>query len=62
PGIPSGQHERLMQRFQRGESQQTDGAGLGLSIVQQICDRYRFELTLTDNPSGPGLLVAVIMP
>ena len=62
PGIPGDHRERLLQRFQRGESQQAEGAGLGLSIVKQICDRYQFALAFSDNPTGPGLAVTVEMP
>jgi len=42
PGIPSGEHERVFERFFTGASPQSaakSGAGLGLSIAKLIIDR-----------------------
>ncbi|MFC3394418.1 sensor histidine kinase [Brenneria rubrifaciens] len=55
PGIPATQHEKALQRFQRLETWQQSGYGLGLSLVQAIADLHNGRLTL--ESSYPGLNV-----
>jgi two-component system, OmpR family, sensor kinase len=65
PGIPAGQRERVLQRFQRVESDPTSGSGLGLPIAQAIAERHRGELVLAEARPGrelPGLAVRVRLP
>lgn len=58
-GVPEGDRERLLERFHtQGNSQ---GAGLGLSIVQRIIERHQASLLLGDSPLG-GLLVQISLP
>ncbi|MEL0166540.1 MAG: ATP-binding protein [Pseudomonadaceae bacterium] len=58
-GVPASDRERLLERFHtQGNSQ---GAGLGLSIVQRITERHQGNLLLGDSPLG-GLLVQVSFP
>lgn len=58
-GVPASDRERLLERFHtQGTSQ---GAGLGLSIVQRITERHQGSLVLGDSPLG-GLLVQVSFP
>ena len=58
-GVPEGDRERLLERFHtQGNSQ---GAGLGLSIVQRIVERHQGSLLLGDSPLG-GLLVQASFP
>ena len=58
-GVPKGDRERLLERFHtQGNSQ---GAGLGLSIVQRIIERHQGSLLLGDSPLG-GLLVQASFP
>lgn len=58
-GVPEGDRERLLERFHtQGNSQ---GAGLGLSIVQRIVERHHGRLLLGDSPLG-GLLVQISLP
>ena len=58
-GVPEGDRERLLERFHtQGNSQ---GAGLGLSIVQRIIERHQGSLLLGDSPLG-GLLVQASFP
>ena len=59
PGIPKPQREKLFQRFQRGEDVETQGSGLGLSIVKQIADLHNASVTLLDAANGRGLRVEV---
>ncbi|PWC18012.1 sensor histidine kinase [Brenneria roseae subsp. roseae] len=55
PGIPMAQYEKALQRFQRLETWQQSGYGLGLSLVQAIADLHGGKLCLTS--SHPGLHV-----
>jgi two-component system osmolarity sensor histidine kinase EnvZ len=64
PGIPADQRERALQPFKRlDESRNPDavGAGLGLSIVQDIVLRHGGALSLEDSPLG-GLRVRLRVP
>ena len=62
PGIPAADRERVMQRFYRRDGASVPGAGLGLSIVQRICELYGAEVSLTDGDDGQGLCVEVVLP
>ncbi|RLM21926.1 two-component sensor histidine kinase [Brenneria alni] len=56
PGIPTAQHEKALQRFQRLASwQQQSGYGLGLSLVKAITDLHGGKLCL--ESVNPGLNV-----
>ncbi len=58
-GVAPADRERLLERFHtQGNSQ---GAGLGLSIVQRICERHQGTLVLGDSALG-GLLVKITLP
>ncbi len=59
PGIPAADRERVLERFYRRDSQSAPGAGLGLSIVQRICELYGAEISLLDGDDGRGLCVEV---
>lgn len=63
-GIPPEQRELAMQPFKRidiSRNLDTSGAGLGLSIVQDIILRHGGEVTLEDAPIG-GLRVRLSIP
>ncbi|MDL2198735.1 ATP-binding protein [Halopseudomonas aestusnigri] len=58
-GVAPADRERLLERFHtQGNSQ---GAGLGLSIVQRIVERHQGSMLLGDSPLG-GLLVQASFP
>ena len=59
PGIPGGSLEQLLQRGVRLDTSST-GAGLGLSIVQDITEAWDGELSL-ENRAG-GFVARVILP
>jgi signal transduction histidine kinase len=59
PGIPAVDRSRVLQRFYRVNGASVPGAGLGLSIVQRICELYGAELALLDGDEGQGLCVEV---
>jgi signal transduction histidine kinase len=58
PGVPKGEHERVLRRFGRLEaSRSTPGTGLGLTLVNAIADLHGARMQLTDN--RPGLKVTI---
>jgi signal transduction histidine kinase len=61
PGIAQELHERVFDRFVRGESHRgTPGTGLGLSVVRAIAIRHRADLRL--ESAAPGLRVVLRFP
>ncbi len=63
PGISPAERLRVFDRFYRGEgaaAYETDGSGLGLSIVQAIAERHQAEVSLHTSKSGTGLEVRVV--
>ena len=59
PGIPAAEHEAILQRFHRLESETATGSGLGLSIVARIAQLHQAELVLSDGAEELGLKVNV---
>lgn len=62
PGIAETECTQVLQRFYRISGSGEEGSGLGLSIVRRIAELHGAQLTLSDNPSGTGLLVKVLWP
>ncbi|MEO5365261.1 MAG: HAMP domain-containing histidine kinase [Magnetococcus sp. WYHC-3] len=55
-GIRPEQMSRMFQRNNRG--QQSQGAGIGLSLVKRICDRYRWEISVASRePMGTTIRI-----
>ncbi len=55
PGIPAADHDRVFERFWRGDQQRarTEGrSGLGLAIVRQVALTHGGEVRLVDNARG----------
>ncbi|WP_053207507.1 HAMP domain-containing sensor histidine kinase [Jiangella muralis] len=53
PGLPDGDHERVFDRFYRGESGRGyPGSGLGLSIVAQVAAQHGGSVTAAGRPGG----------
>ncbi|MGV2834658.1 sensor histidine kinase, partial [Pseudomonas shirazensis] len=46
-GIPEEQREEMFKPFVRGGERRGEGLGLGLSLVQRICDDQGWQVTLT---------------
>jgi two-component system sensor histidine kinase TctE len=63
PGIPVGERDKVFQRFYRilgsGDS---EGSGLGLCIVREICKSHGGAIHLGDAPGGQGLTVEISLP
>ena len=52
-GIPEEQREAMFRPFVRGDERRGEGLGLGLSLVQRICDDQGWRVTLTSTlPHG----------
>ena len=60
PGISAEARSRVFERFYRA-STDTEGSGLGLSIVREIAHRHGSTVTLTPGERGVGLLATVTM-
>jgi signal transduction histidine kinase len=52
-GIPAGEREAMFQPFVRGGAARGEGLGLGLSLVQRICESQGWSVELSDaEPCG----------
>lgn len=60
-GLAAEEHAQVLQAFHRGSNAHNEGSGLGLSIVQRICESHAAELSI-DRPDGAGLRVSVKLP
>ena len=55
PGIPAGEHNKVIQRFYRLDQSRTlHGSGLGLSLVAAVASMHNARLEFNDNQ--PGLI------
>ncbi|MCU0756261.1 MAG: ATP-binding protein [Xanthomonadales bacterium] len=61
-GLAVEERTLVLQAFQRGSNAQSVGSGLGLSIVQRICERHGAALRLDAPEDGSGLRVSVRLP
>lgn len=63
PGVPEEERTRVFERFARGAAgaRRSDGAGLGLSIVQAIAQAHGGSAVL-DSVPGRGTTVTVVVP
>ncbi len=62
PGIPPAERERIFERFHRLGNElrrETQGAGIGLSIVKHIAEAHRGRVTVCDGDGGSGSLFGI---
>ncbi len=59
PGIAIEYHQKILQRFYRIPGTSTDGAGLGLNIVNEVAKRYQGHTALSHSEQLHGLKVMV---
>ena len=57
-GMEAEELARVLEPFERGGSHEEGGHGLGLAIVQRLCERYQWKLMVTSEP-GRGTEVYV---
>jgi two-component system sensor histidine kinase TctE len=62
PGIPEAERERVFDRFYRVAGSGTEGSGLGLSIVREVCRRHGIRIALGAGEQGRGLRVELLWP
>jgi signal transduction histidine kinase len=61
PGIPASERTQIFERFWRGKTSASHGAGLGLAIVQEIVKAHGGALRVEDNPTG-GAIIRLSLP
>jgi two-component system sensor histidine kinase KdpD len=62
PGLPQGQHERLFEKFQRGQAESNVvGVGLGLAICRAAARLHGGEISAGENPGG-GARFEILLP
>jgi signal transduction histidine kinase len=59
PGIAATERERVGQRFYRVLGNTEPGSGLGLSIVQRICELHGAAMRIESSEQASGLRVAI---
>jgi two-component system OmpR family sensor kinase len=62
PGIPGELHEKVFERFFRGEGDRSGSSGLGLSIVKAVADSHHGRVTLEPPLDGRGARFVVRFP
>jgi two-component system, OmpR family, sensor histidine kinase TctE len=62
PGIPLAERDKVFERFYRVLGNNVSGSGLGLSIVKEIAQAHRAEVSLTSGTEGKGTVAAVHFP
>lgn len=62
PGILDTDHQRVFERFFRGNSHDVSGTGLGLAIVKQAAAVLGGTIELTNNTSGSGCCFTLRIP
>ncbi|TAL63704.1 MAG: two-component sensor histidine kinase [Burkholderiaceae bacterium] len=62
PGIPAPRREAVFARFHRESGSETNGHGLGLSIVMRAAELHEAAVELRDAPTAQGLWVHVTFP
>ena len=51
PGVPDASRARILERFERGESDQP-GSGLGLALAAQVARAHGGDVTVGTSPDG----------
>jgi signal transduction histidine kinase len=65
PGIPSGERERVFERFHRvdaARSRAAGGAGLSLAIVRAVAEAHGGYVEAADRNGTPGARVELVLP
>ncbi|RTL53451.1 MAG: sensor histidine kinase [Rhodocyclaceae bacterium] len=62
PGIPDEERDQVFERFYRGLHTETEGSGLGLSIVREVADLHGGRVAIATPTGHPGTLVILDLP
>ena len=60
PGIPAEERARVFERGFRGRHAGSHGSGLGLSIVNRVCEHWGWRIEIDANPDG-GTLAHLVL-
>ena len=52
PGLPTGQEEKIFEKFYQGRPGTARGAGLGLAICRSIIEAHQGRITASNRPEG----------
>ena len=61
PGIPEGERQAVLQRFQRPGARERDGSGLGLAIVKAVAEAHGGWIEIGTSSYG-GAQVTLVLP
>ena len=59
PGIPAELHEKIFDRFKRGQSPDVPGSGLGLAIVKRVADIHQANIEINAGLDEKGLAMSI---
>jgi two-component system OmpR family sensor kinase len=62
PGIPADLHDKVFERFFRGEGDRSGSSGLGLAIVRAVTESHAGNVTLEEPLDGRGARFVVRLP
>ncbi|MEO8690863.1 MAG: HAMP domain-containing sensor histidine kinase [Solirubrobacteraceae bacterium] len=62
PGIPPELHDKVFERFFRGDGERSGSSGLGLAIVRAVAESHHGNVTLEDPLDGRGARFVVRFP
>jgi two-component system, OmpR family, sensor kinase len=62
PGIAPELHEKVFERFFRGDGERSGSSGLGLAIVRAVAESHQGNVTLEDPLDGRGARFVVRFP
>jgi len=62
PGVPAEYRERIFERFWRGKTSETQGAGLGLAMVHEIMKAHKGSVHVGETPGGGATFTLTLPP
>jgi two-component system OmpR family sensor kinase len=62
PGIPADLHDKVFERFFRGEGDRSGSSGLGLAIVRAVTESHAGTVTFEEPLDGRGARFVVRLP
>lgn len=62
PGVAEEEREKIFERFYRILGSDSEGSGLGLSIVKEVASHYNARVTVGSGLNGRGLGIAISFP